>query len=316
MTHARARRGALCGVLFSLAVLAAGNARAQTVDDGIMLAKGTLFAGQVYTHDDWDEYWEGALKRSNGNIGTLTTQSNHWFGNYALTSRLNVIATLPYVWTRASQGVLHEMHGVQDLTLAGKYSVWEVPDSPFGSIKAIGVLSGALPLTDYTPDFLPLSIGSGSKRVTARAVFTAQTASGVFVDVATAYTWRAHVTLDRPYYFTMDQLFFTDEVPMPRVADVGVASGYNKHGLKAQGMLTMQRTRGGGDIRRQDAPFVSNRMNFSRAGGLLMYEIPKLGGLAGLFSYAYTFEGRNVGQSTTMSVGLMYRVRLSSRVTP
>jgi hypothetical protein len=316
MTHARARRGALCGIVFSLAVLAAGNALAQTVDDGIMLAKGTLFAGQIYTHDDWDEYWEGALKRSNGNIGTLTTQSNHWFGNYALTDRLNVIATLPYVWTRASQGVLHEMHGVQDLTLGGKYSVWEVPGSPIGSIKAIGVLSGSLPLTDYTPDFLPLSIGSGSKRVTARAVFTAQTASGFFVDATSAYTWRAHVTLDRPYYFTMEQLFFTDEVPMPRVAEVGVTSGYNKHGLKAQGMVTTQRTRGGGDIRRQDMPFVSNRMNFSKAGGLVMYEIPKLGGLAGLFSYAYTFEGRNVGQSTTMSVGLMYRVRLSTRVTP
>jgi hypothetical protein len=83
--------------LFSIAALWAGPARAQTVDDGIMLAKGTLFAGQVYTHDDWTDYWEGALKRSNGNIGTLTTQSNHWFGNYALTDRLNVIASLPYV---------------------------------------------------------------------------------------------------------------------------------------------------------------------------------------------------------------------------
>lgn len=303
-------------MLFSIAALWAGPARAQTVDDGIMLAKGTLFAGQVYTHDDWTDYWEGALKRSNGNIGTLTTQSNHWFGNYALTDRLNVIASLPYVWTRASQGVLHGMHGVQDLTLAGKYSLWEVPNSPMGSIKAIGVLAGAVPLGDYTPDFQPLSIGSASKRVTGRAVFTVQTASGVFVDATTGYTWRAHVTLDRPYYFTMGQLFFTDEVSMPDIADVGVTAGYNKHGLKAQGMLITQRTRGGGDIRRQDMPFVSNRMNFSKGGGLVMYEIPKLGGVAGMVSYLYTFEGRNVGQSTTMSAGLMYRVRLSSRGTP
>jgi hypothetical protein len=308
------RRG-LCA-LFSIAALWVGPARAQTVDDGIMLAKGTLFAGQVYTHDDWTDYWEGALKRSNGNIGTLTTQSNHWFGNYALTDRLNVIASLPYVWTRASQGVLHEMHGVQDLTLAGKYSFWEVPNSPMGSIKAIGVLAGSVPLGDYTPDFQPLSIGSASKRVTGRAVFTVQTASGVFVDATTGYTWRAHVTLDRPYYFTMGQLFFTDEVSMPDIADVGVTAGYNKHGLKAQGMLITQRTRGGGDIRRQDMPFVSNRMNFSKGGGLVMYEIPKLGGVAGMVSYLYTFEGRNVGQSTTMSAGLMYRVRLSSRGTP
>jgi hypothetical protein len=317
MSRGRDRsRRRLATALFVLTATCAAPVQGQTVDDGIMLAKGTLFAGQIYTHDNWDEYWEGTLERRNGNIGTLTTQSNQWFGNYALTNRLNVIASLPYVWTRASQGVLHEMHGVQDFTLAGKYSFWGVPASPLGSIKAIGVLSAALPLGDYTPDFLPLSIGSASKRVTARGTFNVQTAPGWFVNATTAYTWRAHVTLDRPYYFTMNQLFFTDEVSMPDIADLGVSSGYNKHGLMAQGMLSVQRTKGGGDIRRQDMPFVSNRMNFSKGGGLVMYEIPKLGGLTGMFSYLYTFEGRNVGQSSTVSTGVLYRVRLFSRVTP
>lgn len=319
MTEDRARGRArpldIC-VLCASVLLCATGAGAQTVDDGIMLAKGTLFAGQIYTHDEWTDYWEGSLQRTNGNIGTLTTQSNHWFGNYGLSSRLNVMASVPYVWTRASQGVLHSMQGVQDLTVAGKYSFWEVPSSPIGSIKAIGVLSAALPLTDYTPDFQPLSIGSAARRVTARGTFTVQTASGWFVDGTTSYTWRAHVTLDRPYYFTMGQLFFTDEVSMPDIADLGASSGYNKHGLKAQGMLTVQRTRGGGDIRRQDMPFVSNRMDFSKAGGLVMYEIPKTGGLAGLVSVAHTFEGRNVGLSTSVSAGLMYRIRLFSKVTP
>ena len=302
--------------MFVIAALWSAAARAQTVEDGIMLTRGTLFAGHVYSHDDWTEYWEGELKRTNGNIGTLTTQSNHWFGNYGVSDRLNVMGSVPYVWTQASQGVLHEMHGVQDLLLAAKYTVWDVTSSPMGSIKAIGVVSAGLPLTDYTPDFQPLSIGSAAKRVTARGTFNVQTAPGWFVNATTGYTWRAHVTLDRPYYFTMGQLFFTDEVSMPDIADLGVSSGYNKHGLMAQGLVTVQRTKGGGDIRRQDTPFVSNRMNMSRAGALVMYEIPKLGGLAGMFSFAHTFEGRNVGQSTTVSTGLMYRVRLFSKVTP
>ena len=303
-------------VVFAIAALWSAAARAQTVDDGIMLTKGTLVAGQVYSHDDWTEYWEGELKRSNGNIGTLTTQSNHWFGNYGVSDRLNVMGSVPYVWTRASQGVLHEMHGVQDLTLAGKYSFWEVPASPIGSIKAIAVLSAGLPLTDYSPDFQPLSIGSGAKRIAARGTFNVQTAPGWFVNATTSYTWRAHVTLDRPYYFTMGQLFFTDEVSMPDIADLGLSSGYNKNGLKAEGMLLVQRTKGGGDIRRQDMPFVSNRMNFSRAGGMVMYEIPKTGGLAGMVSVAHTFEGRNVGLSTSISAGLMYRIGLFSQVNP
>jgi hypothetical protein len=300
----------------AIVALWAGPARTQTIEDGIMLAKGTLFAGQIYSHDNWTEYWEGALKRTNGNIGTLTTESNQWFGNYGLSSRLNVMAGVPYVWTQASQGVLHGMHGVQDLTLAAKYGFWEMPRSPLGSITAIGVVSAGLPLTDYTPDFQPLSIGSAARRVAARGTFNVQTAPGWFINATTAYTWRAHVTLDRPYYFTMGQLFFTDEVSMPDIADLGVSSGYNKHGLMAQGLLTVQRTKGGGDIRRQDMPFVSNRMNFSRAGALVMYEIPKLGGLTGMFSFAHTLEGRNVGLSTTVSTGLMYRIRLFSKVTP
>lgn len=44
-----------------------GSARAQTIDDGVMMAKGELFAGDIYTHDQWDHYWEGGL------IGTMAT---------------------------------------------------------------------------------------------------------------------------------------------------------------------------------------------------------------------------------------------------
>ena len=40
--------------------------------------------------------------------------------------------------------------------------------------------------------------------------------------------------------------------------------------------FSQQRTLGGGDIRRQDMPFVSNRMNFSKVGAMAMYPIPKL----------------------------------------
>src|SRR6185436_8515674 len=126
--------------------------RAQTIDDGIMLKRHVLFAGSVYSHDTWDEYWEGTLKRDNQNIGTLTTQSNTLFGNYGVTDRLNVIAAAPYVWTRASQGVLHGMQGFQDLTLAAKYAFLEKPDTALGSWRAIAVASAGIPLTDYTPD--------------------------------------------------------------------------------------------------------------------------------------------------------------------
>src|SRR5687767_11535320 len=60
---------------FILAMVSALPAAAQTFELGSMEPKRTLSMGVLYANDSWDEYWEGTLKRSNGNIGTLTTQS-------------------------------------------------------------------------------------------------------------------------------------------------------------------------------------------------------------------------------------------------
>jgi len=301
-------------MLLSLVAGASMPLQAQTIDDGIMLGKGALFTGSVYAHESWDEYWEGALKRVNGNIGTITTETITTFANYGVTSRLNVIGALPYVRTEASQGVLHGMQGVQDLALAAKYRLFDAP-TKVGVLRAIAVASGGIPLTDYTPDFQPLSIGMGSKRISARFTLNLQSEPGWFANGSAAYTWRDTVTLDRPFYFTNGQFFMTDHVDMPNVVDYVVSAGYLKRGLMVAGSFTEQRVRGGGDIRRQDMPFVSNRMNFSRVGGLLMAPVPKLRDLAFQFSYAYTIDGRNVGQATTITGGLTYTFHFLGRPT-
>jgi len=272
-----------------------------------MMTRHTLFAGNIFTHDSWDQYWEGKLNRSNGNLGTVTTLTDTWSANYGVTDKLNVIATVPYVWTHASQGVLHDMQGYQDITLAAKYNFLERPFTKYGSLRAIGVVSGSIPLTNYTPDFEPLSIGTASKRISARFTLNYQTKRGWFLNGSTSYTWRAHVTLDRPYYFTEDQLFLTNIVDMPYVYDYILSAGYLKRGLMSNFFFTQQRTQGGGDIRRQDLPFVSNMVNFSKVGGLVMYPIPKFRNLVFQATYGYTIDGRNVGQSSTFTTGLLYR---------
>lgn len=161
--------------LFVLPALLCVPLHGQTIEDGIMMPKRNLFAGYLYSHDSWDKYWEGTLKRVNGNIGTITTQTHMWSGNYGFSDWLNIIGVVPYVKTSPSQGVLRGMRGFQDLTLAGKYNFYAKPFEG-GTLKAIAVVSGSMPLTDYTPDFLPLSIGSASKRLTGR--FTVNFQSG------------------------------------------------------------------------------------------------------------------------------------------
>lgn len=296
----------LLTLAFSLAF--ASTALAQAADDGVLLAKGNLVVGDIYVHNSWDRYWEGTLKRTNGNIGTVTTRANVIFGAYGINDGLTVMASLPYVWTRPSMGVLHPMKGVQDLTLALKASMISRPNSPIGRFRLIGVMAGGMPVGNYTPDFAPLSIGMGAGRLTGRLTASVQPAHGWFTNGSGGFTLRGNVKLDRPYYFTEDVLTFSDSVGMPNVFDYSLVSGIARNGYMGAFGLSQQYTLGGGDIRRQDMPFVSNRMNFTNLSGMVQAPVPKAGNLSAQFAYTYTVHGRNVGQGTTLSGGLVYRV--------
>jgi hypothetical protein len=302
LRHARALP--LLGGL--LLLLTAVPLRAQTLDDGLLMPGRALCTGFVYAHDRWDHYWEGTLHRDNENIGALTTQSVTWMGTYGVTDRLNVVAMLPYVWTEASQGPLHSDRGVQDLTVGAKYRLLTTPFTERGTMRAF--VSGAvgIPVSDYSPDFLPLSIGLGSRRFSGRFILSFETPGGLFATGSTAYTWRGNVKLDRPAYYTDGQLFLSDEVAMPNVFDYTVTAGYRKGRLHVPLSVSQQRTLGGGDIRRQDMPFVSNRMDFVRLDAAVMYYLPVPANLMVRAGASQVVSGRNVGASTMLSGGLLY----------
>jgi hypothetical protein len=292
-----------------LLALSSAPLRGQTMDDSLMMPKNALCTGFTYQRNAWDQYWEGSLRRENGNIGKVTTQSVSWMGNYGITNRLNVIAMLPYVWTGASQGVLHGMKGVQDLTVAVKYNALDTAFTSRGSLRTIFVGSVGLPASDYTPDFLPLSIGSASRSLSGRAILHFQARPGWFVRGTGAYTWRGNVTLDRPAYYTDGELFLSDQVAMPDVFDYTASAGYLGDRLHAPVYFTQQYTRGGSDIRRQDMPFVSNRMNHSKVGASVQYWLPRSRALSVKLEANHTLEGRNVGKSTTLAAGVFYIFR-------
>lgn len=289
------------------------HAYSQTLTDGLMMPKKDFCTGFMYGHDQWKDYWEGDLKRNNRNIGTLTTTSLTWFGNYGITNKINVIAMLPYIWTKASGGTLSPMEGVQDMTLAVKYNFFETSFDSSSTLKAFVVGSYTAPLSDYTADFYPLSIGSSSQQLGVRLTVNYKDKLGWYVNGSGAYTYRSNVTLDRPSYFTDRQLHLTNEVFMPNVFDFSFSVGYIKRGLQAQLSYIEQNTLGGGDIRRQDMPFVSNQMNFSKLEGLVMYYLPKPKNLAARAAYSYTVAGRNVGQSSMWMAGLMYTFHFSKK---
>ncbi len=282
-----------------LLLIAPATLRAQTVDDGMLFPRRALSAGIVYVHEDWSQYWEGTLKRENGNIGTVTTQRVSWIAGYGVTDRLTVMVTLPYVATRASQGPLHGMSGVQDFMLAAKYQILATSLTDRGTLRALIVGAAGIPATNYTPDFQPLSIGLASRQVSGRFTLNFQARDGWFLNGSAGYTWRANVKLDRPAYYTNGQLYLTDEVAMPDVVDYSIGAGFQHGRLCIPVTLSQHRTLGGGDIRRQDAPFVSNRMDFVKAGAMVMYRGIHLGA-------SRIVSGRNVGQTTEVTGGLFY----------
>jgi len=286
-----------------LVTLSAAPLGAQTIDDGLLMPRRTLGTGVVYAHDSWSQYWEGTLKRDNANIGTLTTQSVTWMAGYGVTDRLSVIAMLPYVRTSASQGPLHGMDGVQDITLAIKYQLLATPLTDRGTLRAMVVAVAGIPASNYVPDFLPLSIGLASRQFSGRFTLNFQAHQGWFLNGSAAHTWRTKVTLDRPAYYTNGQLYLSNEVAMPDVFDYTVTAGYERGRLCVPISLSQQRTLGGGDIRRQDMPFVSNRMDFVKVGGLVMYRGVRLG-------MSRVVNGRNVGQATTFTGGFLYAFSL------
>jgi hypothetical protein len=234
--------------------------------------------------------------------------------NYGLTDNLNIMAGLPYVWTTASGGTLHGMKGLQDLSLFIK---WKPITIPLGkgklSLFAIGGFS--TPTTNYLVDYLPLSIGLGTTNFLGRLMAYYKTGM-FFVRASGTYVWRSNVKIDQPSYYTTE-LHNTNEVQMPDLFTFNGSVGIYKKYLIAELMLDNMTTLGGFDMRRNDMPFPSNRMNSTSAGVHLKYTFPfythlsivagadqVLGGIN--FFGNHLLMPRNVGQATTLSFGAFY----------
>ncbi len=299
----------LAGAALALATVGAPRwAHAQTLDDGLMLRSGQVRLGVDYASESWREYWEGTRRRTNDNIGTLTTQSTVLSLGYGVHKRLSAFATMPYVQTNANAGVLSGMQGMQDVTVGLKARLFEITPTPRTKLRATALVGGGTPVSNYTPDFLPMSIGLGARHARTRAALHLQDKSNFFADVSAGYVWRNNVTLDRPAYYTNGQLVSSNEVRMPDVRDAMVAVGYQDARWCIPVAFVQQRTLGGGDIRRQDMPFVSNRMDFTRVQAHVMYTMRSLPVILNSGAMT-TLEGRNVGKSTMYTVGVTYLVR-------
>jgi hypothetical protein len=279
------------------------NLSAQSLSDAVYLSKKELCVGLLYAYDSWKEYWEGTFKRENLNLGTVSTQSMQVMGTYGLTDKLNVIVGLPYIRTEASAGTLAGQNGLQDIMAGLKYQFFAIAQDKH-QINLSAVVGGSLPVSKYTPDLLPLSIGFQSKTVFGRLLANYRWNQNLTFTAQATYTSRSNVTLDRESYYTTHQIY-SKEVAMPDVFSFGVRAGYRSKSWSAEAMYEQMDCLSGFDIRRNDMPFVSNEMDMSRIGLMGSYTIPQWADLQLMAQLRYTLTGRNVGQSTGFSIGVM-----------
>jgi hypothetical protein len=276
---------------------------AQTDFDAIMMTKNNFCVGAMYGYSSWKNYWEGARKRENLNLGTVSSHMVSVMGNYGLSNKLNILFNVPYISTKASAGTLHSQKGFQDGSLWLKWMPVERTIGK-GDLSVYGIAGVSVPLSNYVADYLPLAIGVRSKTFSLRAMGDYQVGN-FFVTASGTYTFRSNITIDRDAYYTTE-MHYTNEVPMPDVISFNVRTGYRQPNLIAEVFLDNQITQGGFDITRNNMPFPSNQMNAMRLGAYVKHELNVPLGLSLIATGNYVVAGRNMGQATTISGGMFY----------
>jgi hypothetical protein len=290
--------------------LCVGAAHAQTPTDGLMMGKGWSCNVLAYGQSKWDHYWEGTLYRNNENIGTFTGQNVMLMSNYGIGHKLNVIVGLPYVWTQASNGSLAGHRGVQDLSLWLKYQAF---DLSVGSHHLKGFLTAgaSTPTNGYQTEMLPFAIGLGAKTASLRAVLHFQSKQGFYATAQAGYSAKGDSEVDRDAYQFDGKVYATSVVPVPDVVDGTARLGFlNKH-IQIEGFYDSFACVSGDDIRRQDMPFMTNKMMATSVGALAKYNVHTKAGIFTLAGqYSQVLSGRNVGKATNLMLAVQYTVQL------
>lgn len=290
-------------ILFCLCMNTTIHAVAQTDVDALMMSKNNFCTGFMVGHSSWKNYWEGPLKRDNQNLGTVSSNMIGIMGNYGIKDNLNLLFSVPYISNAASAGTLVNRQGIQDLTLTLK---WMPIETTIGkadfALYALGSYSA--PLTNYVKDYLPLSIGLGSKNIMARLMADYQLGN-FFTTLSGAFFSRSNVTIDRTAYYTT-RMHYTNQVEMPNMANINFRTGYRSGKGYAEAILDIMQTNGGFDISRNNMPFLSNQMNATRVGLGFKYNFGKVEGLSAVGNAMYTVTGRNMGQAASINLGVFY----------
>lgn len=271
---------------------------AQMPHDQIYMNKNIACGALLYGNSSWTNYWENTLKRDNPNIGKLSTESLSAMIAYGITKKVNALVMVPYIKTQASQGNLMGQQGFQDLSLWIKTQVFN-----YKNLHGHATVGVSTPLKNYVTEFMPMSIGLGAKTLSGRAIVHYNLPSNLFVSATGSYIIRGPVNVDRDAFLHGERLINSNSVPVPNAMDAQLRIGYLKKENQFELFAEHFSCIGGDNIRRNSMPFLTNDMTMTAIGAYAKYQ-PKSLGISARVSYVV--DGQNAGQSTNVTVGLLY----------
>ncbi len=297
----------LCAMLLAMAPVLV---KAQSPTDGLLMKKRELCNLLQYNQSNWSEYWQGTTKRSNSNLGTVTNQNVMLMSAYGITNKLNALVALPWVRTSSDVSYLQGQRGIQDLSLWLK---WQPCQIKMGKNELRFQTTGGLstPASNYFADFLPFSIGLKSKTASLRAIAHFTTGMGIYVTAQAGHTWRSNVHLNRDSYLYQNELIYSNEVPVPNWFDATVRLGILKPKFQIEFWGDRSTGLTGDDIRYNDGPMLTNKMQATSVGAWAKYWVIKQ--LAVSVGGSSVLNGRNVGQSTGWNAGIFYLVDFNKK---
>jgi hypothetical protein len=298
-------------ILFINLIFITTIAFAQTEIDGLMMNKKLFCAGALYGSSSWKNYWEGTFKRDNQNLGKVTSNTFLIDGNYGIKNNLNLLFNAQYIKTKASAGQLAGQKGLQDIAMYVKWVPYEI-ELKGGTFGIIGIAGFSVPMSNYTPDLLPLSIGLKSKTTTARLIIDYQK-NNWFSTISGSYTYRGNVKLDRNAYYTTE-LHYSNMVKMPNATNINIRGGYRSNTWVVEAYANRWACLSGFDITKNNVPFVSNKMQATIIGLHAKYTTKFVSGLEIIADAFTTVAGRNLGQTKGFDAGLFYIMNFAKKV--
>ena len=269
-------RSAGLGTMFVGAIIWAVPGSAMDLN-GFQAEPGEWTVALSYSGEHYEEFWRGTEKVRSSNLGTIETISSSVWLDWGVAPNVDIVAGVPWVEVSCDGPAGLEEDGLQDLTLMGRYRAFSS-----GSHRILLGAGVRTPLSDY--DSLTV-VGLGDHTT----------------DVLTRLTYQ----WTRPRFYLSQQLGYdirSGAAPdgYPLYSEVGVFSGPVTWGVFYSKLITPDGT----DLGQPGATFPSNRQQYDRAG---VKAYGRINGSLGVSLHGFTtLAGRNVGETSGVSVGMAY----------